>query len=203
MCLKRCKFILLPLLFLLVGKFSFGGDEKALYNNAVNYLQDGQAEVALLKFYRIVADYPQTKYGEEAQFKIIEYFYGNHQTVPSEREIHNYYQLFPNGQNLTKVREMDKENRLQTLKNDANNAYSNKKWSSCVSSYASVLEIDPSDSASQAKLNACKQALNNETTKPIILTVAKSRAETLREVALRLDKSEEQLQKEYEEFWKN
>jgi len=134
-------------------------DEGDLYREANQYLKQGNKEFAFLRFNRIVEMHPDSKYMDEAFFRVGEYHYEQNNHLYAEREFKKHQELFPNSPYAN-----DRTNIL-------NNIFSTKliskiesdiqkdDWQSAFRGFEEIAKFNLSDETSIAKLEKTKLAL--------------------------------------------
>ena len=171
---------------------------KRLFQEAQQYLESGQQEFAFLKFEKILKNFAQSEYAEEAQLYLIEYLHRQNSIESTLKEIEKYLSLFPAGENLQKVKTIKNAILTKRIAQEAATARSKGNWDVCVKKYKLLLKRDEANLEYEEALIECEDQWAKSAESKKMVSVDQLRSQ----LANNLGKSVEQIQEEYESFWK-
>lgn len=89
------KIISITILLLMISAVVEAESDTSLYKSAIGYLKAGDKEFAFMTFRQIVQDYPKSKYADESQFRIAEFYFKEKVYFDAGRELTKHLELYP------------------------------------------------------------------------------------------------------------
>src|SRR3989339_542410 len=143
-------------------------DDKEVYKEGIKYLEAENNDLAFLKFNHIVEIYINSKYRDEALFRVGEYYFNSKNFIQAKRRLKEHKGSYAESIYKDKVEVLLKEIELFELKREADKFYDKRAWEAALSLYEKVLSLDKDNSAVQKKINTCKKSRAYETSKLLV-----------------------------------
>ena len=189
-------------LFLVIG-FARADEAAHLYSEGKKHLRKNQQDMAFLRFSHIAKFYPTSRYADEAQFRVAEYYFKNKKYRSAMIELETYLKRFPEGKFRRQVQVyIDGIAAGKTVK-EADRLVGLKRWQDAYELYEQALEADPTMPGLTVKVEACKEKVVEELIKEGELLAARKQREQAAEAymkALELDPSRTSLEGKVEEL---
>jgi len=133
-----------------------------LYRQAMSYLKNGLHEFALLKLQHIIEVYPDSKYADEARFKMGEIYFKQGVFWNAEEEFNKHAKLYPSSKFKNKRTDYLKELNGMNLADEGNDLYKDKKWVQALDAYMKALKLNPKLSSVKDKITECNEMIKHE-----------------------------------------
>lgn len=152
--MKKCYLLMLVLIITFLGLIQINvhaDDATATYNEAIKFLKNGNVEFAHLRFLRIVQWNVDSKYRDEALFRIAEFNYSLNGYVDAERFLTEHFELYPKSPFRDEV--VDYLVKIKTIKGDG--FFAKSDWKKALDHYEEGLEVREGDSVLEEKIRNC------------------------------------------------
>lgn len=163
--MKKCylgSFLLLIISLSCIQIAAYAAEDTATYNDAINYLKSGQEEFAFSRFNHIRSLYADSRYRDEALFRVAEYHFNNKGFIDAERFLKEHFGVYPNSLFRDKVAGYLVN--IKTMQGDA--YFSDDKWQEALkryeeatSFYTKTLDINPNIVTLSKKNDKCKREI--------------------------------------------
>jgi len=140
---------------------AYAAEDSLVYRDAMAYLKEGQADWAFLKFKHIVEMYPESKYADEALFRVGEHYFKIEEYYNAGEALKKYFQLYPESSFKNRVTNYLRKLYGRRILDRAYDYYEQEKWYEALNAYKEALDLYPKEASINERITLCKERIGD------------------------------------------